>query len=78
MADEHARVFAESAREDDEKVHEAVKLTDEVENQLQRLRECVALRHRQCMAYVRDEITEIIADIRENRETLRAEYANYI
>jgi len=78
MADEHARVFAESAREDDEKQHEAMKLTDEVEDQLQRLRECLVLRHRACMAYVRDEIAELVEDIRNNRDTLRTQYANYL
>lgn len=77
MADEHARVFAESAREDDEKQHEALNLEEKTADQLQRLRECLALRHHACMAYVRGEIAELLEGIRNNRETLRTQYANY-
>lgn len=78
MADEHARVFAESAREDSERYDTAQKLEIDTEDALQRLRECLPLRHKACMAYVRGEIAELLETIRSNRELLRTEYANYL
>lgn len=78
MADEHARVFAETAREDNAKFTAARELETDIEDQLQRLRECLVLRHKVCMAHVRDEIAELCADIRRSRETLRTDYANHI
>lgn len=78
MANEHARVFAEKCMEDIEKYEAARQLEDQNEDALQRLVECIALRNRACMAYVRSEARELIETIRANRETLRTEYANYI
>lgn len=78
MADEHARLFAESAREDSERCEAAQRLESETDDALQRLRECLVLRHKACMGYVRDEIAELLETIRRNRETLRTEYANYL
>lgn len=78
MADEHARVFAEDAREDSERAQAAMQLQDENENALIRLRECIALRHRQCMGYVRDEIANLIEQIRANRKRLTGEFADYV
>lgn len=78
MADEHARVFAESAMSDSERYDEAQRLESNNEDNLTRLRECLALRHKACMRYVRDEIAVLLETIRRNRETLRTEYANYI
>ena len=78
MADEHARVFAESAMEECEKYDAAQKLEIDTENAMQRLRECLVLRHAARMHYVRDEISELLETIRGNRELLRTEYANYI
>lgn len=78
MADEHARVFAEMAREDSEKAQEAARLQDATEDSLTRLRECLALRHRACMAYVRDEIHEMLETIRNNRARLAGEFADYV
>lgn len=77
MADEHARVFAEMAREDNEKAQAAIQLADETEDALTRLRECLALRHRACMAYVRDEARELMEKIRANRARLAGEFADY-
>lgn len=78
MADDHARVFAESAREDSEQCEAAQRLESETDDALQRLRECLVLRHKACMTYVRDEISELLETIRSNRESLRTDYANYV
>lgn len=76
-ANEHARVFAEAAFEDSERFDAARELEEENETALQRLRECLVLRHKACMRYVRDEISELIDGIREKRETLRTDYADF-
>lgn len=78
MADNHAERFADMQREDNEKWETARTLEIDIEDALTRLRECLALRHRQCMTYVRDEITELCETIRDKRETLAADYAQYI
>lgn len=78
MADEHARVFAQSALEDSERYDAAQKLEIDTEDATQRLRECLVLRHTTGMHYVWDEISELLETIRANRELLRAAYANYI
>jgi ribosomal protein L39E len=75
MADEHARVFAEDQQSYDVKFHEMCELESTIEGELTRLRECIALRHKACMEYVRDEITELVESIRDNREKL-ATYGN--
>ncbi len=76
-ADGHAETYAEVCREDDAKHEEARKLERAIEGNLSRLRECIALRHRACMAYVRDEARDLIEKIQEARESLRTEYADY-
>ena len=78
MADEHARVFAELQREDSAKFNAARALETDIEDGLTRLRECIALRHKVCMDYVRDEIVDLCATIRDKRETLRTRYADYV
>lgn len=77
-ADSHAEAYAEAAREDAEKYQAARRLEEETEDALTRLRECIVLRHTQCMDYIRDEIAELIETIRTNRETLSTEYRNYV
>jgi hypothetical protein len=78
MSDEHARVFAEMTREDSEKANHAARIGDDIEDALIRLRECMALRHKACMQYVRDEISTLCDSIRQKREELRTDYADYI
>lgn len=78
MADEHARVTAESEREDSERSREAFMLEGETESLLQRLRECIALRHRPCMAYVRGQARELVETIRANRKRLSSEFADVL
>lgn len=78
MADEHARVFAENAMEDSEKCDAAQEMEYKIETAETRLRECIVLRHKKCMDYVRAEISEIIKSIRNMRETLQRDFADYI
>jgi hypothetical protein len=76
-ADAHAESFAEMACEDSEKWDAARKLENTIEDSLIRLRECLVLRHQQCMSYVRDEVRDLVETIRNARESLRTDYANY-
>lgn len=78
MGAEHARVFAESAFEDSQQYDAARTLENEIDDAFHRLRECLALRHRACMGYVRDEIRELISGIKKRREILATEYADYV
>lgn len=77
-ADSHAEYMAESERAYNEKWQTARDLESDIDDALSRLRECIALRHRQCMAYVRDEISELIETVREKREILATNYAGYV
>ena len=76
-ADEHARRYAEDCREDDEGSKEYARVETGIEDKLQRLRECMALRHKACMHYVRDEIKTLIEAVRKNRERLSTELKEY-
>lgn len=75
-ANEHARVFAETERDYRYRERDAYNLRQQIEDSMQRLRECIALRHNKCMAYIRDEIGECIWAIRRCRETLESDYAD--
>lgn len=77
-ADSHAERWAAIARDDNEKFEAARTLENDIEDGLARLRECLVLRHRACMAYVRDEARELCESIRTMRETLRTDYADYV
>jgi hypothetical protein len=77
MADEHARVAAAQAKEDADMFDQCVELEGKVEQWHARLRECIALRHRTCMTYVRAEARELIEKIRTGNERLRTEFANW-
>lgn len=77
-ADSYAESFADEAREHDYQYRQARDLEDEIEQSLQRLRECIALRHRKCMDYVREEILELTERIRSKRKTLATEYAEFV
>ncbi len=76
-ANEHARVFAERARESDEKFSEARQLEYDIDDALVRLRECIVLRHESCMEYVRAEISELCESIRTKRDDLTNNYAEW-
>lgn len=77
-ADGYAETFAEKEREHSIKWQEARDVENENENALQRLRECIALRNRACMDYIRDEIRELCETIRTNRVRLAGEFADYV
>ena len=77
-ADSEAECFAEACLEDDNQYSRARELEDEIEDTFSRLRECLALRNRECFAHLREEARELIASIKEAREKLRTQYADYI
>ena len=76
-ADSHAETIADKECEYQTVWREARDVEDENENAFTRLRECIALRNRACMNYVRDEIRELCETIRTNRERLAGEFADY-
>jgi hypothetical protein len=76
-ADQCAESFAEKERDYSEQWQAARALEDATEDALTRLRECIALRHVQCMQYVRDEARGLVETIRANREKLRTDYKDY-
>lgn len=76
-ADSAAEYFAQVCRDDDEQFQAARKLETDIEDNLQRLRECLALRHRKCMEYVRDEAHDLIEAIRKARKSLNTDYAQF-
>ena len=71
MADEHARVTAEHESEYHAQWHQQQKSRDVYDESLQRLRECIALRHVACMRYVRAEISALCVTLRQLRDELR-------
>lgn len=75
-ANEHARVIGERESEYQERFQAALRLRDNIAQSLMRLRECIRLRHDKCMAYVLDEIPELIESIRGDRDTLATDYAD--
>lgn len=77
-ADGYAEIFAERAREHDEKCEVAATIQETIETDIVRLRECLALRNNPCFAKLRREAVNIIERIREMRETLRTKYADVL
>lgn len=78
MADEHARVFSEACMEDSYKFEECRKLENEEEEAIERLQECLALRH--CDKLSKDyaeEAKKIVERIREIRASLKADYSEF-
>lgn len=75
-ADYYAKRFAESEREYQERYNEAREIANTIENKINRLRECLALRNNPCFAKLRNEAREIIGRIRDMRKTLRTEYVD--
>lgn len=68
MADEHARVFADSAREFDERFHDMTRAEGHVEECESDLRNALDARH--ASDYWREHAHDAIANLREARETL--------
>lgn len=76
MADEHARVFAESAREDSER-YEAMQLAEiDCEDKLLELQKAIVLRHRGEFGGF-DAVREAIAELRAARDNLTETTAAY-
>jgi len=74
ISDEHARVYGEQAMEHAQIFDTAQAVETELETSLTRLRECIALRNKPCMDYVRDEARYLVQSIRDCRNTLATEY----
>lgn len=77
-ADSHAESFAENAREHDEKWCAARDIEDKIEEKEKRLIECLALRNKKCMSYIRAEISSICTNLRDMRQTLKTDYAGVL
>lgn len=75
-ADNAARIVAEEEREYRYREAEARTLADDIETGLERVRECWALRNRECFRRLRDEMRDTIATIRERRRILARDYAD--
>jgi hypothetical protein len=76
-ADWHSERFSEMAREDNSRWNKARDLENDTEDAIKRLRECLVLRNKKCLSYVREEISEILETIRSNRDRLQNEFADY-
>jgi hypothetical protein len=77
-ADGYAQSFAEDQREHDIKFNEARRIEDKEQSNLQRLRECLALRHNPCFKALRGEVAGLVSAIREAREQLAGEFAGVL
>jgi hypothetical protein len=75
-ADRYAERFAEIEREHSEKWHEARNLEDKIEELEKRACELFIMRHR--IDYARSEMSEVFGKIRDKREELKKEYAQYL
>lgn len=75
MADEHARVFAESAYDDARRVAEADDLQQEIGDACEELERAYALRnHPKRREHERESVAELIELIRRKRATLETDY----
>lgn len=77
-ADGHAERTAEKEREYAERYNAARELEDTIEEKLERLKECLALRNNPCFKRVRSEITRLTEDIKAARHDLKDSYSNFI
>ena len=77
-ADSHAESFADDCLEHDAKYHEAQKLQTEAEDLAQHLAEKLALRNNPRFPGAREEARELLTELRETRERLRDEFADFL
>lgn len=75
-ADRFAENYAEICRDDARKYNAAREIWEKEDRDIIRLRECLVLRHKKCMSYVRSEISDLCEAVRQAREVLRTEYAD--
>lgn len=76
FADGRAEWYAGEEREYQERWQEAQDLNEALSEAFTRLRECLVLRHKKCMTYVRDEIGELTDSIRTMRAKLATDFAD--
>lgn len=76
LANEHARVFAEFAVEDDLKRSEAMEAQDKLESTLHRLREMLALRNVKAFTYARPEAWAAVEKARELKKEIAEIHAD--
>ena len=77
-ADSHAESFADVCREHDAKYREAQNLQTEAEDMAHQLAEKLALRNHPRFPDAREEARELLTELRETRERLQNEFADYI
>ena len=77
-ADSHAESFADACREHDAKYREAQKLQDEAEDIAQQLAEKLALRNDPRFPDAREEARELLTELRDLRQRLRDEFADFL
>lgn len=77
-ADWEAKRIAERMRENDQKYREAQNLADKIETLTDRLKECFALRNRDCFKHLRREAFLTIEKMREAKNTLKNDYAGVL
>ena len=77
-ADGHAESFADDCREHDAKYREAQNLQTEAEDMAHQLAEKLALRNDQRFPAAREEARELLTELRELRQRLRDEFADFL
>ena len=77
-ADSHAESFADDCREHDAKDREAQKLQDDAEYMAHQLAEKLALRNNPRFPDAREEARELLTELRELRQRLRDEFADFL
>ena len=78
QADGHAESFADDCREHDAKYREAQNLQTEAEDMAHQLAEKLALRNNPRFPDAREEARELLTELRELRECLQNDFADYI
>ena len=78
QAASHAESFADACREHDAKYREAQKLQDEAEDMAQQLAEKLALRNDPRFPNAREEARELLTELRDLRQRLRDEFADFL
>ena len=78
QADGHAESFAADCREHDAKDREAQKLQDEAGDMAHQLAEKLALRNDPRFPDAREEARELLTELRELRQRLRDEFADFL
>ena len=77
-ADGHAESFADDCLEHDAKYHEAQKLQTEAEDMAHQLAEKIAIRNNPRFPDAREEARELLTELRELRQRLRDEFADFL